>query len=142
MNRSWSTSACSPSISARTAASTSIANYGMQDGKVFDFISRTTPTGGKDQNFLGQMLAGAGKMPADLLGGGNARKGRRPATDRPAHARRAVLEKTKARGIAPAGFLFAAVADAQPCASTASSSSATMLVILIAGLTAGPAVSL
>jgi hypothetical protein len=28
----------------------------MQDGKVFDFISRTTPTGGKDQNFLGQLL--------------------------------------------------------------------------------------
>ncbi len=26
----------------------SISNYGLQDGKVFDFISRTTPTGGKD----------------------------------------------------------------------------------------------
>jgi outer membrane protein assembly factor BamE (lipoprotein component of BamABCDE complex) len=37
-----------------------IANYGMQDGKVFDFISRTTPTGGKDQNFLGQILSGFG----------------------------------------------------------------------------------
>ena len=37
---------------------TNIANYGLQDGKVFDFISRTTPTGGKDQNFLGQILAG------------------------------------------------------------------------------------
>ena len=23
-----------------------VANYGLQDGKVFDFISRTTPTGG------------------------------------------------------------------------------------------------
>lgn len=39
---------------------TQIANYGMQDGKVFDFISRTTPTGGKDQNFIGQLLSGAG----------------------------------------------------------------------------------
>jgi outer membrane protein assembly factor BamE (lipoprotein component of BamABCDE complex) len=29
-----------------------IANYGMQDGKVFDFISRTTPTGGAEQGFL------------------------------------------------------------------------------------------
>ncbi len=38
-----------------------IANYGLQDGKVFDFISRTTPTGGKDQTFLTQILAGAGK---------------------------------------------------------------------------------
>jgi outer membrane protein assembly factor BamE (lipoprotein component of BamABCDE complex) len=35
-----------------------IANYGLQDGKVFDFISRTTPTGGADQNFLQQVLAG------------------------------------------------------------------------------------
>ncbi len=40
-----------------------IANYGKKDGKIFDFISRTTPTGGKDQNFLGQMLAGVGGMP-------------------------------------------------------------------------------
>ena len=39
---------------------TNIANYGLKDGKVFDFISRTTPTGGKDENFLGRILAGAG----------------------------------------------------------------------------------
>jgi len=26
-----------------------IANYGMQDGKVFDFVSRTTPTGGSNR---------------------------------------------------------------------------------------------
>ncbi len=38
-----------------------IANYGIHEGKVFDFIARTTPTSGKDQNFLGQLLAGAGK---------------------------------------------------------------------------------
>ena len=35
-----------------------LANYGIQDGKVFDFISRTTPTGGADQNFLQQVLTG------------------------------------------------------------------------------------
>ncbi len=35
-----------------------IANYGLQDGKIFDFISRTTPTAGKDQNFLMQMIGG------------------------------------------------------------------------------------
>jgi outer membrane protein assembly factor BamE (lipoprotein component of BamABCDE complex) len=35
-----------------------VANYGIQDGKVFDFISRTTPTGGADQNFVQQVLAG------------------------------------------------------------------------------------
>ena len=29
-----------------------IANYGLQDGKVFDFITRTTPTGGSEQGFV------------------------------------------------------------------------------------------
>ncbi len=38
-----------------------LANYGLQDGKVFDFISRTTPTGGKDSTFLGQLLKGGAK---------------------------------------------------------------------------------
>jgi len=45
---------------------TNIANYGKQDGKVFDFISRTTPTGGKDQNFIGQLLSGVGGMVGGL----------------------------------------------------------------------------
>ncbi len=35
-----------------------IANYGLQDGKVFDFISRTTPTAGEDFTFLRQVLTG------------------------------------------------------------------------------------
>ncbi len=48
---------------------TNIANYGMQDGKVFDFVSRTTPTAGKDQNFIGQILAGASAKPGSLPGG-------------------------------------------------------------------------
>ena len=52
-----------------------IANYGLKDGKVFDFISRTTPTGGKDQNFLGQMLSGIGNIGQsaanNVFGGGN-----------------------------------------------------------------------
>ncbi len=49
-----------------------IAHYGMEDGKVFDFISRTTPTGGKEQTFIGQILAGASKggPPAGMFGGG------------------------------------------------------------------------
>ncbi|MDE1159095.1 MAG: outer membrane protein assembly factor BamE [Neorhizobium sp.] len=34
------------------------ANYALQDGKVFDTISRTTPTGGRDLSFLQQLLAG------------------------------------------------------------------------------------
>jgi outer membrane protein assembly factor BamE (lipoprotein component of BamABCDE complex) len=33
-----------------------IANYGLQDGKVFDYVSRTTPTGGMEPDFLRNML--------------------------------------------------------------------------------------
>ncbi len=29
-----------------------IANYGLKDGKVFDFVSQTTPTGGNEASFL------------------------------------------------------------------------------------------
>ncbi|EKS38761.1 outer membrane protein assembly factor BamE [Afipia clevelandensis] len=31
---------------------TRIANYGLQDGKIFDFISRTTPTSGQEMSYL------------------------------------------------------------------------------------------
>ncbi len=37
-----------------------LANYGLKDGKVFDYISRTTQTGGRDLTFLGQILGAAG----------------------------------------------------------------------------------
>ena len=29
-----------------------IANYGLQDGRIFDFISRTTPTSGQELSYL------------------------------------------------------------------------------------------
>jgi outer membrane protein assembly factor BamE (lipoprotein component of BamABCDE complex) len=29
-----------------------IANYGLKDGKIFDFISRTTPTSGQEMSYL------------------------------------------------------------------------------------------
>ncbi|QFU16588.1 outer membrane protein assembly factor BamE [Microvirga thermotolerans] len=35
-----------------------VALYGLQDGKVFDFITRTTPSGGQETSFLGQILKG------------------------------------------------------------------------------------
>jgi outer membrane protein assembly factor BamE (lipoprotein component of BamABCDE complex) len=35
-----------------------LADYGKKDGKVFDFISRTTPTGGRDENFIQQVFGG------------------------------------------------------------------------------------
>lgn len=36
-----------------------VALYGIQDGKVFDFITRTTPSGGEEASFLGQIFKGA-----------------------------------------------------------------------------------
>ncbi|MBI5129655.1 MAG: outer membrane protein assembly factor BamE [Rhodopseudomonas palustris] len=33
-----------------------IANYGMQDGKIFDFISRTTPTSGQEMSYLAPLF--------------------------------------------------------------------------------------
>lgn len=45
-----------------------IANYGLQDGRVFDFISRTTPTGGKDTSFLGQILSTTKEGPDRKIG--------------------------------------------------------------------------
>jgi outer membrane protein assembly factor BamE (lipoprotein component of BamABCDE complex) len=33
-----------------------LANYGLKDGKVFDFVSRTTPTGGKDYAYINAMF--------------------------------------------------------------------------------------
>jgi len=35
-----------------------IANYGMKDGKLFDFVSRTTPTGGQEPDFLRNIMSG------------------------------------------------------------------------------------
>jgi outer membrane protein assembly factor BamE (lipoprotein component of BamABCDE complex) len=35
-----------------------IANWGLQDGVLFDFISRTTPTGGAEQSFVGNLFRG------------------------------------------------------------------------------------
>lgn len=35
-----------------------IANYGIQDGKLFDFVSRTTPNIGAERSFLGQVFKG------------------------------------------------------------------------------------
>jgi outer membrane protein assembly factor BamE (lipoprotein component of BamABCDE complex) len=29
-----------------------LADYGLQDGKLFDYVSRTTPTGGQDLSYL------------------------------------------------------------------------------------------
>ena len=39
-----------------------IANYGLKDGKVFDFISRTTPTSGQELSYMGYLFNIVPKM--------------------------------------------------------------------------------
>lgn len=39
-----------------------IANYGLKDGVIFDFISRTTATGGEEQSFLRNLFKGVTKF--------------------------------------------------------------------------------
>jgi len=39
-----------------------VANYGLKDGKVFDFISRKTTTGGQDFKIVTQILSAAGRV--------------------------------------------------------------------------------
>ncbi len=38
-----------------------IANYGLKDGKVFDFVSRTTPAGGRELSYLTYIFKIVGK---------------------------------------------------------------------------------
>jgi outer membrane protein assembly factor BamE (lipoprotein component of BamABCDE complex) len=33
-----------------------LANYGMRDGRIFDYVSRTTPSGGEEINYLGSIF--------------------------------------------------------------------------------------
>ena len=39
-----------------------VALYGIQDGKVFDFISRTTPASGQEATFVGALFRGIGSL--------------------------------------------------------------------------------
>jgi outer membrane protein assembly factor BamE (lipoprotein component of BamABCDE complex) len=39
-----------------------IANWGLQDGVIFDFISRTTATGGAEQSFVNNLFKGVTKL--------------------------------------------------------------------------------
>jgi outer membrane protein assembly factor BamE (lipoprotein component of BamABCDE complex) len=44
-----------------------LAHYTLKDGRVFDMISRVTPTGGRELTFLGQLLRGGGANPGSAL---------------------------------------------------------------------------
>jgi len=40
-----------------------LANYGMKDGKVFDFLSQTTETGGQELSYLRGIFKNVGFNP-------------------------------------------------------------------------------
>ena len=58
----WWISGSRPFISTKSLRVERVALYGMQDGKVFDFISRTTPSGGEETSFLGQIFKAHDKL--------------------------------------------------------------------------------
>ncbi len=41
-----------------------VAQYGLEDGRVINLVSRTTRTGGRDLSFLSQILGAAGNLTA------------------------------------------------------------------------------
>lgn len=39
-----------------------VASYGLQDGVIFDFVSRTTPTGGEELSMVKQLMRATGQL--------------------------------------------------------------------------------
>jgi outer membrane protein assembly factor BamE (lipoprotein component of BamABCDE complex) len=50
---------------------TQVANYGLKDGKVFDFIKRETPSYSRDQGLLKELFRDIGAAPSIPGAGGN-----------------------------------------------------------------------
>lgn len=46
-----------------------IGDFGLKDGRIFDFLTRTTPTSGSEITFLQQILKAA-ENPTSAIGGG------------------------------------------------------------------------
>ncbi len=42
---------------------TDVSNYGLKDGKVFNFSDRKTPTTGKELSFISQLISGVAARP-------------------------------------------------------------------------------
>lgn len=52
----------------------SVANYGYEDGKVIDFVTRETPSRGSEDGLLQELFRNIGR-PQNVLGGGNSSSG-------------------------------------------------------------------
>ena len=137
--RRKSTGGWSPSISTKAAGSSGSPITASRTASIFDFVSRTTPSGGVNRTI--SPSSSRSRSSKAVLNIHAVIPGRRasgePGTRQNRHPHRS-LDSGFARGRAPRNDRRSSAQRA----STASSSSATMLVILIIGLTAGPAVSL
>ena len=102
----------------------------LEDGKEISAGARATPAPGRELTFLEQLIGNLGSFNGSGGGSGERRRRRRGQPRGPTRT------SGKHCSTAACGQL------AQLAPRIASSSSATMLVILIIGLTAGPAVSL
>lgn len=54
---------------------TAVDRYGLEDGRVVNLVTRTTPTRGKRLTFLQQLLGNIGRFSADDFTGGSRRPG-------------------------------------------------------------------
>jgi outer membrane protein assembly factor BamE (lipoprotein component of BamABCDE complex) len=54
-----------------------VANYGLKDGKVFDFVKRETPTYSRDQGILKELFRNIGTIAPSMPGAGGGDRGGR-----------------------------------------------------------------
>ncbi len=52
------------------------AHYGLEDGRIIDFISRETPTKGRESSIIREFFGNLGKFEPGAAGGAGARPGR------------------------------------------------------------------
>ncbi len=121
-----------------------IHQYGEADGKEVDMVARTTPTGGKSYGMFDQILGSPDREVRRQQRGRCDRARSLPeALGALPQASRMLRQRSRRRGWLRCCALGGpAAARPQWAARIASSRMATMLMILIIGLTAGPAVSL
>ena len=117
-----------------------IKNYDLSDAQNIAMVARITPTSGKELTVLEQILGNVGKFSGRKAADQSGRADRRRHLIRLSKRAKNDSPNKKAPVLRP-GLLRWFRLRSQ-CASTASSSRATMLVILIIGFTAGPDVSL
>ena len=139
------TSMCWRFISTRAARS-SASQTRAEGRQVFDFVSRTTPTGGTEPDFLRNMMGGLFRFSLSAVRCSQVGTVKsKPTADRLAVGGVWRIVETRADRKRRRAGLTALRNCCQCCLSgrgSRASSSATILVILIAGFTAGPAVSL